>query len=72
MSLNPSVKLGGRIFDEDIEQKPTRNGYGDGLLGAGENDQNVVVLCADLTESTRSEAFSKKFPDRFFEIGFDL
>ncbi len=29
----------------------------------------MVVLCADLTESTRSEAFSKKFPERFFEIG---
>jgi len=67
--LNPESKLNPKIFDEDIEMKPTRDGYGDGLVLAGEENKNVVVLCADLTESTRSEAFSKKFPERFFEIG---
>ena len=36
---------------------------------AGDEDKNVVALCADLTESTRAEAFAKKFPDRFFEVG---
>lgn len=67
--LNPEAKLNPKVFLEDIEQKPTRDGYGEGLVAAGERDPNVVVLCADLTESTRSEAFSKKFPERFFEIG---
>src|SRR3989338_2557948 len=67
--LNSKAKLSSKTFDKDIEQKPTRDGYGDGLVLAGEQDQNVVVLCADLTESTRSEAFSKKFPERFFEVG---
>ena len=67
--LNKNAKLSPKIFDKDIEQKPTRDGYGDGLVIAGEQDPNVVVLCADLTESTRSEAFSKKFPERFFEVG---
>ncbi|MDO8504674.1 MAG: transketolase C-terminal domain-containing protein [Candidatus Liptonbacteria bacterium] len=67
--LNPEAKLSGKIFHEDILQKPTRDGYGDGLILAGEADKNVVALCADLTESTRVEAFAKKFPDRFFEIG---
>jgi transketolase len=67
--LNPELKLNPKIFDEDIEQKPIRDGYGDGLVLAGEADPNVVALCADLTESTRSEAFAKKFPERFFEIG---
>ncbi|MDO8429766.1 MAG: transketolase C-terminal domain-containing protein [bacterium] len=67
--LNSRVKLSLKTFDKDIEQKPTRDGYGDGLVIAGEQDPNVVVLCADLTESTRSEAFSKKFPERFFEVG---
>ncbi len=67
--LNPEVKLNPKIFDKDVEQKPTRDGYGEGLVKAGEENENVVVLCADLKESTRSEDFSKKFPDRFFEVG---
>src|SRR3990167_6022881 len=67
--LNKNAQLNPKIFDLDVEQKPVRDGYGQGLVLAGEADPNVVVLCADLTESTRSEAFSKKFPERFFEIG---
>lgn len=69
LMLNPEAKLNPKIFSEDIEETPIRNGYGEGLLIAGERDKNVVVLCADLTESTRSEAFAKKFPERFFELG---
>ncbi len=67
--LNPNLKLNPKIFDSDIEMKPTRDGYGEGLIFAGEQNPNVVVLCADLTESTRSEGFAKKFPERFFEVG---
>ena len=67
--INPDAKLNNKIFDADVEQRATREGYGEGLLIAGAENPNVVVLCADLTESTRSEAFSKKFPERFFEIG---
>jgi len=67
--VNPEAKLNPKLFSGDVEQVPIRNGYGEGLLIAGERDPNVVVLCADLTESTRSEAFAKKFPERFFEIG---
>lgn len=67
--LNSSAKLNQKVFDKDIEQKPTRDGYGDGLVIAGTEDPNVVVLCADLTESTRSQKFVEKFPNRFFEIG---
>ena len=69
MPQNPAAKLNQKLFDTDVEQKATRDGYGAGLVAAGDLDPNVVVLCADLTESTRSEAFSKKFPERFFEIG---
>lgn len=67
--LNKNAKLSPKIFEADVEQRATRDGYGEGLVIAGESDPNVVVLCADLTESTRSEAFSKKFPERFFEVG---
>ncbi len=67
--LNPELKLNPKIFDEDVEKKPVRNGYGEGLVVAGEQNPNVVVLCADLIESTRIEGFVKKFPERFFEMG---
>ncbi len=67
--LNPRAKLNPKLFDAHVEQKPTRDGYGEGLLLAGERDKNVVALCADLTESTRSEVFAKTFPNRFFEMG---
>lgn len=46
-----------------------RKGFGTGLLKAGEINQNVVALCADLTESTQMHLFKEKFEDRFFEAG---
>ena len=49
--------------------KSIRDGFGEGLIEAGEKDKNVVVLTADLGESTRVEGFKEKFPDRFFEVG---
>ncbi|MBU1118740.1 transketolase family protein [Patescibacteria group bacterium] len=54
---------------EKLEQIPTRNGYGEGLVDAGAADENVVVLCADLTDSTRSNMFKERFLDRFIEMG---
>ncbi|MDO8469742.1 MAG: transketolase C-terminal domain-containing protein [bacterium] len=67
--INSVAKLNPKLFDLDIEQKPTRDGYGEGLVIAGEANPNVVVLTADLKESTRCEAFEKKFPERFIEVG---
>jgi transketolase len=67
--LNPDLKLNPRLFDKNVEMDATRSGYGSGLAELGEKDPNIVVLCADLTESTKSEEFAKKFPDRFFEVG---
>jgi transketolase len=48
---------------------PTRDGFGKALLELGEKDPRVVVLCADLAESTRTHWFKEKFPDRYIEIG---
>ena len=48
---------------------PIRKGFGQGLLLAGEQDEKVVGLCADLTESTQMNLFADKFPDRFVQIG---
>lgn len=49
--------------------EPIRKGYGRGLLEAGKKLENVVALCADLTESTQMHLFAEAFPDRFIEVG---
>ncbi|MFA6177388.1 MAG: transketolase C-terminal domain-containing protein [Candidatus Paceibacterota bacterium] len=67
--LNPKLKLNPKIFNDDVEQVPIRKGFGQGLLLAGEADENVVGLCADLTESTQMNLFADKFPNRFIQIG---
>ena len=67
--VNSKSKLSKKIFSKDIDQVSTRNGYGEGLVAAGEKNEKVVVLCADLTESTRSHLFKEKFPERFIEVG---
>ena len=67
--LNKDQKLNPNVFKDDVEQVPIRAGFGDGLLEAGENDNNVVGLCADLTGSTKMNKFADKFPDRFIQIG---
>jgi transketolase subunit B (EC 2.2.1.1) len=67
--INPNAKLNPKLFDPDVEQKPTRDGYGEGLVLAGKENPNVVVLCADLSDSTRSAMFQKEFPERFIETG---
>lgn len=70
MPLNPKAKLVENILDTaSLEQIPTRNGYGEGLVQAADENPAVVALCADLMESTRTEAFAKKYPERFVEMG---
>ncbi len=67
--LNEKLKLNENVFNDDVEQVPLRNGFGEGLFEAAKKDKNIVGLCADLTESTRMEEFAKAFPDRFIEVG---
>lgn len=66
--LNSEAKLNLNIFS-NIQEKPTRAGYGEGLLELGEKNKNVVALCADLVESTYTAPFAQKYPERFFECG---
>ncbi len=54
---------------EKLEQKPTRDGYGKGLVELGKKNENVVVLGADLTGSTRCNWFRDEFPERFIQVG---
>ena len=52
-----------------IEMKTTREGFGDALLALGTEHNEVVALCADLTDSVQMHKFKNAFPDRFFEMG---
>lgn len=61
--LNPNV------FSEEVEKEPIRTGFGRGLKTAGEQNEQVVALCADLTDSTQMSHFKEAFPERFVEIG---
>lgn len=54
---------------DDVKQEPIRAGFGRGLKAAGERDERVVALCADLTDSTQMSKFAEAFPKRFVEIG---
>ncbi len=67
--LNQQLKLNTKLFNDDVEQVPIRQGFGEGLLQAGIDNDNVVALCADLTDSTKMNLFADKFPQRFIEIG---
>lgn len=61
--------LQSNIFDDEVAKEPIRAGFGRGLKAAGEADERVVALCADLTESTQMHLFKNAFPKRFIEIG---
>lgn len=64
-----SFPLASNVFSDDMAQEPIRAGFGRGLKAAGEANENVVALCADLTESTQMHLFKEAFPKRFIEIG---
>jgi transketolase len=67
--LDSALHLNPKLFDEDVEKIAIRQGFGDGLVRAGELDERVVVLSGDLTESAHAAEFRAKFPDRFVELG---
>jgi len=55
--------------DTKYKMVPTRDGFGQGVVELGRKNKDVVVLSADLTDSTRANWFKKEFPDRFFGLG---
>ncbi len=64
------MNLEKNLYQKDkLEQKPTRDGYGKGLVELGKKNENVVALGADLTGSTRCNWFQDEFPDRFIQVG---
>jgi transketolase len=54
---------------DKVRMVPTRDGFGEGLVELGRINKDIVVLSADLTDSTRANWFKKAFPDRFFGLG---
>jgi transketolase len=53
----------------DVIKVATRDAYGKALVELGEKNPNVVVLDADLAAATKTGAFKKAFPERFFDTG---
>lgn len=47
----------------------TRDGFGDAMLALGKAREDIVVLCADVTESVRVKAFEKAYPKQFVATG---
>lgn len=64
-----SAYLSDHIGKTDIAEDAIRSGFGRGLKVAGEANEQVVALCADLTDSTKMSLFKETFPERFIEVG---
>lgn len=76
--LNSDAKLASNIFPSEggsasggvkPDMASTREGFGKGVVEAGMADDRVVVLTADLAESTQAHHFQKAFPERFVQVG---
>lgn len=52
-----------------MESLTMREAYAQALVALGERNENVVVLDADVSTSTRSALFAQRFPERFFNVG---
>jgi len=52
-----------------LNEKETRGGFGEGIYEIGKENENVVVLTADLAGSLKIAPFIKDFPDRFVQVG---
>jgi transketolase len=67
--LNKKLKLNPKVFNPDVEKKGTRQGFGEALIELGLENPDVMVLSADLAESTKANLFAEKYPERFIEVG---
>jgi transketolase len=52
-----------------MSAKATREAYGEWLVETGKTNKDIVVVDADLAESTKTILFAKAYPDRFFDVG---
>ena len=66
--INPDAKVAANIFEKP-DMAASREGFGKGIVEAGKLDPRIVVLSADLSESTQAQPFEKTFPERFVQVG---
>ncbi|NQY79893.1 MAG: transketolase family protein [Candidatus Caenarcaniphilales bacterium] len=59
----------GAAIESSTEKIATRAAYGKTLLELGKENNDIVVLDADLSGSTQTKHFAKEFPERFFNMG---
>lgn len=57
------------LYSDDVKREPIRAGFGKGLKAAGDANERIVALCADLTDSTKISLFREAHPDRFIQVG---
>ncbi|MCK5096017.1 MAG: transketolase family protein [Candidatus Pacebacteria bacterium] len=67
--MSKEIYLNPKIFSntEETEQLSIHQGFDEGLLIAGDNDERVVALCSDPTRSEKVSLFAKEYPGRFFK-----
>lgn len=58
-----------KVSENQLKPIPTRDAYGEMLVELGKEINNLVVLEADISKSTRTKLFAQAFPDRFFQFG---
>ena len=64
-----SYQINDKFYTDTPDIEASRAGFGRGLKAAGEQDERVVAMSADLAESTQAHLFAEEFPNRFIEIG---
>lgn len=69
LSRGAASRYAGKSKTKNLELKACRDGFGEAILALGKKDKKVVVVSADLAESTKCLDFGKKYPNRFFEVG---
>lgn len=57
------------LHEGNDEHRSTRDGFGEALIELAKKDEKIVVLTADVAESTRVEEYAKAFSERFFDVG---
>lgn len=65
----PELHLNKDLFHKNVKKLPMREAFGEALVRLGKENENIVVLDADLMESTKTDKFEKAFPDRFVQCG---
>lgn len=68
--IHSDAHLAEHVFNsETLSAAATRDGFGHGVVALGERDERIMVVCADLADSTRAGWFKEAFPTRYVEVG---